>query len=168
MLFTWKAWEILFPFFLLHVVVVLFYCGTAIYNKSLKFHGFSRMLANVKSPRCIWLKGWVVFFFFLQIYPLFYPLHLSFMFPSLFILLCWFTVNVYVCQARKSSRSAWSGSLFCLLWLRCFWPSGVKGVHVFLLQYPNTLLFYNTAVRWCCLVFQVYVANCNCPQGCWF
>lgn len=82
MLFTWKAWEILFPFFPLHVVVVLFYCGTAIYNKSLKFHGFSRMLANVKSPRCIWLKGWVCF---LQIYSLFY---LSFMFPSPFRLFC--------------------------------------------------------------------------------
>lgn len=162
MLFTWKAGEILFLFFPLHVVVVLFYCGTAIYNKSLKFHGFSRMLANVKSPRCIWLKGWVCF---LQIYSLFY---LSFMFPSPYRLLCWFTVNVYVWQARKPSRSAWSGSLFCLLWLRCFWLSGVKGVHVFLLQYPNTVLFYNTAVRWCYLVFQVYVANCNCPQGCWF
>lgn len=44
MLFTWKAREI-------HMVVVLFYCGTAIYNKSLKFQSFSRMLANVKNSQ---------------------------------------------------------------------------------------------------------------------
>lgn len=71
-------------FFALHMVVVLFYCGAAIYNKSLKFQGFSRLLANVKKSQMYLIKK--LSLLFADLFVLFFLS--SSLFLSAFRLLC--------------------------------------------------------------------------------